>query len=99
MALFEGDDWYFEVAEWWGPTAEGEQYHQFDPDNPFSREIGWDELQAEADTLTGHIVWYDEDGNIVKEQYFQMESEDGWYPEELEKEVDDAVERYEQASG
>lgn len=95
MALFEGDDWYFEVVQWWGFEDGQETSHTYDPDDPFSSEITESELLDEADTLLGHLVWYDEDGVVYKDQYFQMESDDGWEWEELETEVEDARERYE----
>lgn len=94
MALFEGEGWYFEVSEWWSGYGEGELYHQYNPDElPFA-EITEEELEFEAHTLTGHLVWYDEDGVMISEKYFQMESDDGWLMDELEVEVDDAEDRY-----
>ena len=91
MAYIEGEGWYFETTEWWAGQGDQEVHYSSEPTQY--------EMEWAAHTMTGHIVWYDEDGNMTHEKYFQMESDDGWTEGELEAEVEDAVSHYELAAG
>lgn len=98
MALFEGDNWSFTVTEWWYDDSFGEVFMAPRDENNEIIEPTWEEL-AVAHTLTAHLEWYDDQGNITGEKYFQLESDDGFQERELEVVVDDAVEGYQDYSG
>ena len=96
LAIFEGEGWYFEIVQWWSGSGEDEVMSQRDAGDIFVAEPDWDEL-SEVHTVTGHFVWYDEDGVQIDEKYVQMEMDDGFYEDEMEAAVADAESYYEPA--
>lgn len=88
MAIdYEGDGFSFSASEWWDGDG---IWHEGPPD--------YSDLESgDVSGMTGHITY--DDGT---ERYFDIDMEDyvemGWDESEFISEIDDAADRYSEAS-
>lgn len=87
MALVDGDGWNFNVSEWWDALGE----HHDGPPRTIEDLLG-------AREMTGHLEYYDENGQYKGEAYYDLASDDGWLYDELAAEATDAANHYEEAA-
>jgi hypothetical protein len=79
MDPITGSGFSFQITEWWDLDGEWRD------GSPSYVEL------LEASQYTGELTWIDPDGQVTGSNFYTGFSPDGWEPNELEAEVQDAA--------